>query len=214
MKVRLCNMLATAFSALPLLPLMGCFCGQFFRGANDVVGLSVGPASTSVQPGMTQQFTATGTFGAPTTTVSGTSSTGDVTSETTWSSSNPSIVSISHTGLATGITIGTVTISGSCQCYKGTTPLYVGTQAANLTSIAVTPANATVQVGNTQQFIATATYSDGTTNVITSSTAWTSSNSSIATINTSGLATGIAAGSVTITGTSGSVTGNTILTVQ
>jgi uncharacterized protein YjdB len=214
MKVRWRNMLATAFSALPLLPLMGCFCGQFFRGANDVVGISIGPTGTSVQPGGTQQFTATGTFGAPTTTAAGTSTTGDVTALTKWSSSNPSIASISPAGLATGIKVGTVTISGTCQCYTSTTNLAVGSQASSLTSIAVTPSNATVGVGNTQQFVATATYSDGTTAAITSTAAWTSGNTSIATINASGLATGVAAGTTRITATSGSVTGNTILTVQ
>lgn len=214
MKVRLRNLLVIAFSALPLLSLTSCFCGQFFRGAGEVVLLSISPTSTNIQPGGTQQFTATGTFGAPTTSGGTTSSTGDVTAETTWSSSNPSIASISHTGLATGVKDGTVTITGRCQCIESTTTLGVGTQVASLTSIAVSPSNPTIQVGNTQQFIATATYSDGTTSVITSSATWSSSNNSIATINTSGLATGVAAGIVTITATSGSANGRTTLTVQ
>ena len=47
--------------------------------------------------------------------------------------------------------------------------------APTLVSIAVTPANATNLVGATQQFTATGTYSDGSTQNITSQATWTSS---------------------------------------
>ena len=60
--------------------------------------------------------------------------------------------------------------------------------APTLTSIAVTPANPTIQTGATQQFTATGTYSDNTTQNITSQVTW-ASNTSAATINSAGLAT-------------------------
>ena len=86
--------------------------------------------------------------------------------------------------------------------------------APTLSSIAVTPTNPTIQAGLTQQFTATGTYSDNSTQNITNQVTWASSNQSAATINATGLATGIAAGNSTISATKGSVTGSTTLTVQ
>jgi hypothetical protein len=83
-----------------------------------------------------------------------------------------------------------------------------------LTSIAVTPANPSIPAGNTQQFTATGTYSDSSTQNITSQVTWTSSSAAVATINSAGLASGVGAGSTTITAAQGSVSGNTTLTVQ
>ncbi len=86
--------------------------------------------------------------------------------------------------------------------------------SATLTSIAVTPANPTIQAGGTQQFTATGTFSDNSSQNITSQVTWASSNTAVATVNSAGLGSGVAGGSATITATQGSVTGNTKLTVQ
>ncbi len=83
-----------------------------------------------------------------------------------------------------------------------------------LSSIAVTPANQTISTGATQQYIATGTYTDSSTQNITSQVSWASSNTSAATISSAGLATGVSAGSSTITATLSSITGSTTLTVQ
>ena len=80
-------------------------------------------------------------------------------------------------------------------------------------SIAVTPANPSVAKGLTEQFTATATYTDGSTANLTTSVTWASSNTAIATISTAGLASTLATGSSTITATLGSVSGTTTLTV-
>ena len=69
-----------------------------------------------------------------------------------------------------------------------------------LTSIAVGPASPSIAVGASQQFTATGTYSDASTSKITTSVTWTSSDTTKVTIQPwSGLASGVAAGSVTIT---------------
>jgi uncharacterized protein YjdB len=183
-------------------------CSEFFRGSNDLIAISVGPSNSTIQPGGTQQYTATGTFGPTGAT------TEDVTQQVTWSSSNPAIATINSAGLATGIADGTVTISASSQNLTASTSLSVGNQTATLTSIAVTPANTTLAAGATQQFTATATFSNGTTSDITSSATWASSSTTVATISTTGLATALAAGRATITATSGTISGNTTLTVQ
>ena len=86
--------------------------------------------------------------------------------------------------------------------------------APTVTSVTVTPANATISTGTTRQYTATATYSDGRTSDVTSSATWASSNTSVATISTAGLASGVRAGSTTISATYSGVTGSTPLTVQ
>ncbi len=83
-----------------------------------------------------------------------------------------------------------------------------------LTSIAVTPNNPTISTGATQQFTATGTYSDSSTQNITSQVTWNSSTPAVATINPSGLASGVSAGSTMISASQSGVTGQTTLTVQ
>jgi N,N-dimethylformamidase beta subunit-like, C-terminal/Domain of unknown function (DUF4082)/Bacterial Ig-like domain (group 2)/Bacterial Ig domain len=86
--------------------------------------------------------------------------------------------------------------------------------AAVLTSIALTPANPTIQAGGTQAFIATGTYRDSTTQNITSQVTWSSSNTAAATVNAAGVATGIAGGTSSIKATLGAINNSTTLTVQ
>ncbi len=82
-----------------------------------------------------------------------------------------------------------------------------------VTSIAVTPANASVNVGSQLQFDAVATYSDGSTADITSSATWAVANTSIATISSGGLANGVAQGSTQVTASLSGITGTDSLTV-
>jgi hypothetical protein len=113
--------------------------------------------------------------------------------------------------VATGVATGTSTISATDGSVSGATTLTV--TAATLTSIAVTPANQTIAGGTTEQFTATGTFTDGSTANITSSVTWNSSNTAVASINASGLATGLTAGSSTITAALGSVSSATDLSV-
>ncbi len=89
---------------------------------------------------------------------------------------------------------------------------------AVLSSIAVTPASSSIAVGGTEQFTATGTYTDGSTNNLTASAAWSSNKTGIAAVsNTSGsqgLATGAAQGTATISAAVGPIKGTTTLTVQ
>ena len=82
-----------------------------------------------------------------------------------------------------------------------------------LTSIAVTPANPSIITGASQQFTATGTYSDGSTQNVTSQATWISSNTLAATINAGGLAAALSAGTTTISAALAGVTNSTALTV-
>ena len=83
-----------------------------------------------------------------------------------------------------------------------------------LTSLVVTPSTQTILTGAAQAFIATGTYSDGSTQNITNQATWASSNTTAATITASGIATAVNTGVTTISATSGSVSGNATLTVN
>ncbi|HTW58074.1 MAG TPA: Ig-like domain-containing protein [Terriglobales bacterium] len=104
-----------------------------------------------------------------------------------------------------------LTIAGmGCQGLVGSSGASGGTKT--LSSVVVTPASASIVVGATQQFTATANYSDGSTvNVTSNGAAWSSSATSIATISASGLATAVAAGSATVTATYQGVAGSVTL---
>jgi len=87
-----------------------------------------------------------------------------------------------------------------------------------LTMISVSPPTPSIAVSGTQPFTATGTYSDGSTKNLTNSATWTSSNTADATIQTSGqaqpgVATGVAAGSVTITAAMSGKSGTAMLTI-
>ena len=86
--------------------------------------------------------------------------------------------------------------------------------ALTLTSIAVTPLAPTVAAGLTQQFKAVGTYSNTSTQDLTATAVWASSSTAVATITSpGGLATALTVGTTTITATSGTVSGNTPLSV-
>ncbi len=96
---------------------------------------------------------------------------------------------------------------GSSSSGGGTVP------PPTLKSIAVTAASASVGVGATDQLSAVGTYSDGTTQTITTTVTWTSGTASVATVASSGLATAVATGTSVITATSGTITGTATITV-
>lgn len=83
-----------------------------------------------------------------------------------------------------------------------------------LVSIAVSPANPSMPVAARQQFTATGTYSDNTTEDLTAQVSWSSSYTAVATISSAGLATAVAVGSTTVKASLGSVSGATALTVS
>jgi hypothetical protein len=82
-------------------------------------------------------------------------------------------------------------------------------------SISVTPASAVLKVADTQQFVATAMYSDSTTSLVTTTASWTSGAAGARIGLHTGLATGVTANStpVVITATFGGKTATAAVTV-
>lgn len=197
------NVSLTAFILALLATAIGC--GQFFPGGNTITALVVAPSNATVAPGVTQQYTATATYGNNTT--------ADVTSSVTWSSNLSSVATISNSGLLTANALGVATIQAtSSNGIISSTSVTVTNKP--ITSISISPPNgATLSLSsgvNTVQFTATATYSDGTTANVTANATWTSVPSTVATVSntspTNGLVTAVGVGNATITATSGGVT--------
>jgi hypothetical protein len=90
----------------------------------------------------------------------------------------------------------------------------LGILPATLTSITVTPASSNFGQGATEQFAAVGNYSDAPSIDITASVTWDATNHAIATVAAGGLATGVAAGSTTVTATSGLIVGSTPVTIN
>ena len=187
-------------------------CNNFFTSGDSVTTLTLSPVSRLAAVGDTVNYTASGT------TVNG--DTKDITSTATWTSSAPNVATIDSTGKATAVAAGTTTITAKQDDGSNTGSLLVA--STDLTSIAVTPSSPTVALSTgTQQFKATGTFSDGSTQDLSSFVQWTSGTTSVATISKTGLASLLTAGSTQITasvttGSTGSstVSGNTQLTVQ
>jgi len=80
-----------------------------------------------------------------------------------------------------------------------------------LNSIVITPSSSFATfVGGSQQFTATGSYSDGSTQNLTSLVSWKSSNTTAVTIGASGLATAQAVGAATITASMDGMTSNAV----
>jgi trimeric autotransporter adhesin len=171
--------------------------------------IAVTPATASVTAGKTQAFTATGSYNNGTTV--------DLTTQATWSSSNIAVAQVSNAsgsrGLSTALTTGSATISATLGGVTGQAKLTVGD--ALLASLIISPTTASIAVGKTQSFTATAVYENGNTGNVQGGT-WSSSSTAVATVDgQSGraVATGVAAGSTTIAFTYQGMTVSAILGV-
>jgi DNA-binding beta-propeller fold protein YncE len=90
--------------------------------------------------------------------------------------------------------------------------------SSSLTSIQINPSTAACRLGGSQQYTATGKFKDGTFHDVTTSVTWSSSQPSAVFINNqngrNGFATGIGAGTSTITASEGTVQATATLTVS
>ena len=165
----------------------------------ELVSIAVTPATASIPQGLTQQYSATGTYSDD--------STADITTDVTWISSVTSVATINSSGLATGEGDGTSIITATLgTVISNEAGLTV--KAPILVYISVKPETASMEVNSTQQYSAAGIYSDWNEVDITTTVDWTSSNTGAATINATGLATGVVKGTSIITATLDTVISN------
>ena len=177
----------------------------------QLVSISVIPSTATIFAGSSYQFTASGLYSN--------GSTQNLTAFVTWSATPASVVTISNSpgsqGLAQALKAGSGTVTASSGAISGAAQLSV---VPLLTGIAVSPATANLTGGSPQQFTATGTYSDGSTQDLTNTVTWSISPAEIATIsNTPGsqgqAQAAVGGGSATIAASFASTSGTAIVTV-
>lgn len=96
--------------------------------------------------------------------------------QVTWVTSQPGVADFKTSGLpnrVSGLTPGTTILTATVGSVKSTYTLAVS--SATVTAVTVTPVAPSVPNGLTQQFAATGTFSDGTTQILTDDVTWASS---------------------------------------
>jgi Bacterial Ig-like domain (group 2) len=203
--------LACTFALLAALALT-ISCTGFFQNPT-VSTITIDPPNPSVSESASLQLTAAGTDsnGNPITLSGGTSCTGTT---VCWSSSTPSIATISTGGLLTGVAAGTTTITAASGTASATTTATV--TLGNVTKLTIDPGSVTLPVSSTatQGLTATATLSDGTTTDVSATVTWVSNNTAIVTVQNGQdpmfVVSSTTAGSTTVFATY--LSGNTTLT--
>jgi hypothetical protein len=167
-----------------------------------VQSVDIAPSPASVVVGGTQQLTAT-PKDASGGTVSGTTA--------TWTSANQAVATVSSSGLVTGVTIGSTTVSARINGVAGTATVNV--TPPPVASVAIEPAAPSTTVGGTVQL--TATPRDASGNPIAGRVVtWSSANQTIATVGVAnGLVAGVSVGSTQIIATAEGVTGSVTVTI-
>jgi len=140
----------------------------------------------------------------------------DVSSQVDWVNSNGQIAIIEdNSSTVLALSEGSTTISA--RLLDKYADLSITVTNAKLVSIALNPVNASIPLGQSQQYYAQGTFTDGTVQDLTSEVTWISSNEGQAFINNidslAGLAESNALGSTKITAALGDIQQDTLLTI-
>ena len=154
-----------------------------------VESVTISMPSAELEIGKTLQLSATVT------------PTGATNKDITWSSSNPSVASISAAGLVTALSEGTTTITAAADGKKGECKVSVVKAAIAVTEVKLDKTELTLYEGEEETLTTTVLPDDATDKTIV----WTSSDNSIATIE-SGKVKAVKKGEATITAKAGDKT--------
>jgi len=148
--------------------------------------VAVSPSTVALAPGDTVQLTASprDAAGNPLTGLA-----------VAWSSSDSAVAKVSASGLVTGVTVGSATVTAIVEQQRGTATVTVVVPVASVT---VSPSTVALAPGDTVRLAATPKDAAGTA-LTGRAVAWSSSDSAVATVSASGLVTGVAVGSATVT---------------
>jgi uncharacterized protein YjdB len=167
--------------------------------------IQISPTTQALTVGQSAQFTASGIYGN-----GNHQTTQAIAAGLTWTSSTPSVASVSSSGVATAVGAGTTTITATATAFNGsiassatlTVTGSSGTAAGGtITSLSILPGAQSVSApAQTTQFLAIGSTSSGATVNLTNQVAWISSSTQIATIGaTTGFATAVGQGTTSIT---------------
>jgi outer membrane protein assembly factor BamB len=120
----------------------------------------------------------------------------ELSSEVTWTSSNPAVAQIDANGIATAANEGTETFRAAAGHAGATASVTVVPVAA--VALAISPTNQTFGVGSNLQLTVFATRSDDTVEEVTKQVNWTSLSPDVVAVSPAGLARGETPGNSTI----------------
>lgn len=128
----------------------------------------------------------------------------------TWSSSDPSVATVSSSGVVTGLLVGTATITASSGGKSGSATVTV--TAGPIASVRVTPATTSLAIGERADLTAVAF--DAAGNPISGvSFTWASSSPAIVSVSVDGQVNAKKEGTVTITASTAGISGSATVTV-
>ncbi|HTI05340.1 MAG TPA: Ig-like domain-containing protein [Gemmatimonadales bacterium] len=166
-----------------------------------VASVSVSPAASNLFVGTSTQLTATLRDAS-----------GNILTarSITWTSSAPSVASVSVSGMVTALAPGSATITATSEGQSGSATITV--TVVPVAAVTVAPSPDSLTAGATVQL--TATTKDSANNVLSGRiVTWSSSAAGVATVSATGLVTAVGAGSATITATSEGKNGTATITV-
>jgi uncharacterized protein YjdB len=176
-------------------------CGVTVSDIVHVTGIYLNKESASLSIGGTETLTVT--FSPPNAT----------NQNVTWSSDTPSVASISQSGVVSGVSEGTATITVTTIDGNKTATCVVTVRddTVDVTGVTLNKTTLVFYVGGTEALAATVAPSNATNKIVS----WSSSASSVATVSSSGVVTAVGAGNATITVTTvdGSKTATCSVTV-
>jgi uncharacterized protein YjdB len=177
---------------------VGCGDGKRLRA------IALSPSTPVLTVGSTQTFKATGIYRD--------NHESDISRRCTWSSSNPTIASVSPDGIVKALATGVTNISATSEGISGATNVTVAT--AHLQSIRIESASTFGSDSRRIQFFTARGYlKDGSTIDLSGAVTWRSSDTHVATINEKGV---VSAGPLqeakmtNITASSGNVTSDAV----
>jgi outer membrane protein OmpA-like peptidoglycan-associated protein len=160
------------------------------------------PSATLTALGQTQSFTASGQDASHNPIAS---------PSVTWISSDPTVASVTASGVATAVKSGTATITASTANSRAATATVTVTQAP--AAVAVLPPTGTIAaVGDTTRFTAQPVDANGNA-IVGTTPIWASDAPRVALVSSSGLARAVGNGTARISATVAGTTGTATLTV-
>ncbi len=122
----------------------------------------------------------------------------NLTNQVSWISSNPSILQVSESGVASGLVAGNVNVTAN---YNGlsSSSLQISVTDATLKQIVVNAEQSSIAKGTATQLTATGVFSDDTMQNLTGQVAWSSSDIDVADVTSEGVLVASDTGGVDVT---------------
>jgi uncharacterized protein YjdB len=197
---------ASGYFGVAELQVYGIGSGQTTTPSASPSSIAFSEASYAITTGATQQAAVTAMY----------SNQGPVqlSSGLTFISSQPTVASVSAAGIIQGLSPGTATITASYGGVTATASVTVSNTTQTITGIYMDSYSYALAPYAQRSILVSASYMNGETANVTSSTSFTSSNASVATVSSSGTISALASGTAYITATYGGYTATSTVTVS